>query len=590
MSVLQSQHSEVRYLKRKGLEEESRIIGNALRDQIRQYGVDCTYYKLDETFSRVFKKVIDENTILKRAYGYNITPDYTMSVDMITYADVQQDIFMMNKLGYSSNAEIDFAFDRIDFACALATKCGQLKEYKIDNTEIVEVVPDMVSDVVQYDSGDGVLSNDLYALSSHLFPYELGVGTSVPTYTCGILSGRLMALIPPYEYGKEYTLVCNPYEHTSFNVQFPVNSDLYRSLKYKIENDDYLETLVYLTYKVNKVNRGNGVLTSVLSGYLHGSVLFYDVDKLGKYVDLIRPAVGDIIEIDFPDDQNREKYEVTDCFDKQLTQDGINPLMHKYIWKCKARRYINSYEDNTPQSEADDRIEEVHKYNQAIDDYVSDEVSMYDKVGDRDVDAYNDLSGHHKQKVDVNEDAAYGGYDGITDVYDKEVPTPFHEKYDFIDDGTAIDLMRFEVGSRLLTNGYDLLFMTASGDFYEITTRATKLPSEHCMFEQDLQWLKATDSQLVYVNVEGDAFQIIDDGEASSGEVEICLNSLYDKTLDDTKPRSLDDIRLDKDDDGPLNKNFQNFYKFKGTRTYLWSDGKHLYVKFASNKTLCRVI
>jgi hypothetical protein len=35
MSVLQSQHNELRYLKRKGLEEESRIIGNALRDQIR---------------------------------------------------------------------------------------------------------------------------------------------------------------------------------------------------------------------------------------------------------------------------------------------------------------------------------------------------------------------------------------------------------------------------------------------------------------------------------------------------------------------------------------------------------------------------
>ena len=590
MSVLQSQHSEVRYLKRKGLEEESRIIGNALRDQIRQYGVDCTYYKLDETFSRVFKKVIDENTILKRAYGYNTTPDYTMSVDMITYADVQQDIFMMNKLGYSSNAEIDFNFDRIDFACALATKCGQLKEYKIDNAEIVEVVPDMVSDVIHYDNGDSVLSNDFYALSAHSFPYELGVGTSTPVYTCGVLSGRLMALIPPYEYGKEYTIVCNPYEHTDFNVQFPVNSDLYRSLKYKIENDDYLETLIYLTYKVNKVNRGNGVFTSVLSGYLHGSVLFYDVDKLGKYVDLIRPAVGDIIEIDFPDDKNREKYEVTDCFDKQLTQDGINPLMHKYIWKCKARRYINSYEDNAPQSEADDRIEEVHKYNQAVDDYVSNEVSMYDKVGDREVDAYNDLSGHHKHKVDVNEDAAYGGYDGVTDLYDKQIPTPLHEKYDFIDDGTAIDLMRFGVGSRLLTNGYDLVFMDDSGDYYQVTTRSTKLPSEHCMFEQDLRWLKATDSQLVYVNVEGDAFQIIDDGEASSNEIEICLNSLYDKTLDDTKPRSLDDIRLDKDEDGPLNKNFQNFYKFKGTRTYLWSDGKHLYVKFASNKALCRVI
>ena len=35
----------------------------------------------------------------------------------------------------------------------------------------------------------------------------------------------------------------------------------------------------------------------------------------------------------------------------------------------------------------------------------------------------------------------------------------------------------------------------------------------------------------------------------------MCLDSLYDKTLDDTKPRSLNDIRLDKEDDGQFNAN-----------------------------------
>jgi len=221
-----------------------------------------------------------------------------------------------------------------------------------------------------------------------------------------------------------------------------------------------------LTYRVDKVKRSAGTWANVLSGYVHGSILFYDIEKLGKYVDLIRPAVGDIIEIDFPDDKNREKYEVTDCFDKQLTQDGISPLMHKYIWKCKAKRYINSYEDNTPQSDADDRIQEVNKYNQAVDDIVSEKLSMYDKIGDREVSAYSDLSGAYTKKVDVNEDAAYGGYDGVIDEYDKQAPGPYYEKYDFIDDGTAVDLIRFGIGSRLLTNGYDLLFMTVDGSFY----------------------------------------------------------------------------------------------------------------------------
>lgn len=338
------------------------------------------------------------------------------------------------------NVEIDFHFDRIDFACALATKYGQFKEYKIKETPVNFKVPYLSS---------SALSNQEDELSDPRFPFEIGCNDVLPTYQCNMLSGRYRAMIPQYEYGKEYTIVCDPYEHTDFKVTFPVNDDLYRSLKYEIENDDYLETMIYLTYKVIDVNVDGKHHESILSGYVHGSVLFYDIDMLGKYVELIRPMVGDIVEIDFPDDKNREKYEITECYDKQLTQDGINPLLHKYIWKCKARRYTNSYEENTPQTEADDRVDEMHKYNSAVDEEVAEAVSMYDT-----------LSGN------VKEDAVYGGYDGLIDEYDKQAPGPYHEKYDFIDDGTAIDLIRFSIGSRLVTNGYDLLFMTSDGDFY----------------------------------------------------------------------------------------------------------------------------
>ena len=79
---------------------------------------------------------------MKRAYGYNITPDYTLSAHMITYAEMQSDIFLLNKIGVNPNSEIDFNFDKIDFACALAPKCGQLREYHIDENEVKCIVPD----------------------------------------------------------------------------------------------------------------------------------------------------------------------------------------------------------------------------------------------------------------------------------------------------------------------------------------------------------------------------------------------------------------------------------------------------------------
>ena len=95
MSVIQSTQQELRYFKRNNLLEESKVIGNCNKDLIRTFGLDCTYYKRDNSEFTDFKAIIDSNTILKRAYGYNITPDYHMSADMIVYPVAQADIFML---------------------------------------------------------------------------------------------------------------------------------------------------------------------------------------------------------------------------------------------------------------------------------------------------------------------------------------------------------------------------------------------------------------------------------------------------------------------------------------------------------------
>lgn len=606
MSVIQSQQKELRFLKRKALEQESRIIGNALRDQIRAYGVDCIYYKLNETGYTDFRNIVDYNTILRRAYGYNISPDYTMSVHMITYAEVQSDVFQLNKYGHVPNAEIDFNFDKIDFACALATKCGQLKEYQIDNEPVFCRVPINLDDsFFPFHIGcrpyDGQLSS---------FPVDSNISPALLQYHCEMLTGWFKTDIPKYEYNTisnavvssvlsngqlcnivldefdlsnkynmvsnivstiisndvpcevtiscfnthEYTVPCIPYQHTDFNVQFPANEDLYRSLKYEIQNDEYLETKIWLTYIVNKVKTATGETRSILSGYVHGSLLFFDIDMLGKYVNLIRPAIGDLIAIDFPSDTSREIYEITDCFDKQLTQDGISPLLHNYIWKCKAKRYVNAHEDNTPLNQDDAKVEERQKYDQLVDGIVADEVSTYDII-----------SG------DIKEDSVYGGYDSVIQSYDIQATHPTLDRYDYLDDGTAINLMVFKNKSKLVTNGYDLVFIDKHGTACNLTTCSTPFQENGCVIQQNLRWLKATDNQIAFVNIEGQTTTIAFNGFATKDEYEICLNSLYDKTLDVGEP---------------INEEKQSFFKFKGTRSYLWSDGLHLFAKLASDKDL----
>lgn len=163
---------------------------------------------------------------------------------------------------------------------------------------------------------------------------------------------------------------------------------------------------------------------------------------------MIHPEVGDIVTIDFPDDKNREQYEITDCYDKSLQQDGISPLLHKYIWKCKARRHIPAgNEVGLDYNEANERLEEKLKHDQVVAEEVAKKLSLYDT-----------LSG------DVKEDAVYGGYDGTMTEYDCKKPDPVkHAEYDYIGDPTCLDIVRFACGSRLVTNGYDLVFVVAPG-------------------------------------------------------------------------------------------------------------------------------
>ena len=545
-------------------------------DQIRLFGIDCIYHKLNTDVFGNFKAIVDQNVILKQAYGYNISPDYTCSAEMITLPEVQTDIFNLQKFGLRNDTEIDFHFDAKQFACDLATKCGQLKEYPIKELSIECVVPDHDYHVEVDEEGISSIVNNVKIVANvegkeissdvneDRFPYALGLGYN-ENYECGILTGKLSVAIDEYEYDKEYEIVCNPYEHGDFKVEIPKNESLYKSLTYEICNDDYLQTLIFLTFKVHKIKVSDDEYHSVLTGRIHGGVLFYDINKIGKYLELIHPEVGDIVTIDFPDDKNREQYEITDCYDKNLQQDGISPLLHKYVWKCKARRYVSSYDDEgIEKNEANERLEEKLKYDQTIAEEVAKDISMYDKLSE-----------------DVSEDAVYGGYEGVVNEYDHMKPNPYtHEKYDYLNDGTCLDIIRFGCGSRLVTNGYDLIFIQApvdennAGEGFIVSKMDHEQTVGDACFESGLRWMKATDDKIVFINIEGQANALVEDEVATQNEIQICLNDINEKTLDT----------------GEINQNGENFLKFKGCKTYLWATRDHLYAKLASNEQFYKLI
>ena len=77
------------------------------------HGIDCIYHKMDMSEFNNFKDIIDRNTILKKAYGYDITPDYNVSAEMVTFAEVDDDVFNLNKIGYKQNIDINIIFECI---------------------------------------------------------------------------------------------------------------------------------------------------------------------------------------------------------------------------------------------------------------------------------------------------------------------------------------------------------------------------------------------------------------------------------------------------------------------------------------------
>lgn len=539
MSVLQSTQPELRYLKRQNLKQEANIVGNWYRDIIRSYGIDVTYNKLDTSFFDDFHGTVDKNAIIRQAYGYNTQPDYSVSAHMLSYMEVENDIFQLNKFGLNPETTVNFYFDSTDFACDLACKLGQYQEVKIDETEIVCEVPDMTDEQI-----DGTY------VSSATFPYELGLGY-VEKFFCKDLSGKLYAQIDSYEYDAPKTVQCRVYEHSEMMRAFSANPSLYKAFKHQYQNDSYIDSMLKLTFTVHKTctgkdAHGKKIFKSILSGKLHGSMLFYDLNKVGKYIDKIHPEVGDLVTIDFPDDSNLEKYEITDCFDKQLTNDGISPLLHKYIWKCKARRYVNNFDD-VEQNEADSRLEEKVKLDNAIENKVKEAVELYTD----------------------GQDAVYGGYSNRNTEHDMmHIDQTKYEKYDWIEDGSAIDIMRFANGTRLVTTGYELLFVDSKMQATKIATEDDPILIDIGSYsEHGMKWLKASKDTLVFTNIEGKSYKIVEDFEVTDGQLTLQLDNLFEKTSNV----------------GEINKYSDNFYKFRNCRTLLFSDNDILYCKLESN-------
>lgn len=463
MSKIQKQHDELRFIEKNKLKEESRVIGNYYKDVIRAYGVDANYYKLKTPFPEIFSKIVSDNSLLKHAYGYEGNKDYSISAKVITYLEVENDIFELNKFGSIPSTEVNFYFENIDFATALASELGKFKEYKIKE-EFIQIE----FDDTEFD--------------------KLNIKKE---FASDILTGLVEIPLNDVEceLDKETTIQCDVIKVSAPHLDFPVNEDLYKSFNYHLGGKAADDIIVNFTFTVHQIENTNKF---VLNGMMKGAVLFRDLTLIGKYYQEIHPEVGDIVTIDFPDGRSREQFQITECTDKNITSDGLNPLLHRYIWKCKAKRYTPTkteifYEENLANKQVQEKID---LENAAMEEIV------------KQISEYNDW----------DDDKVYGGYErkqkfiDINDLEYNSKPIP----YSTIDDGTLIDIFAFANNCKLCTNGYDLYFKNSKDQAINVTEQYVEVNGKSIVTDGNIQFLKATDDLVIFNNIEDKAIKICD--------------------------------------------------------------------------------
>lgn len=141
-------------------------------------------------------------------------------------------------------------------------------------------------------------------------------------------------------------------------------------------------------------------------------------------------------------------------------------------------------------NEANERVEESLMEEQVMREEAAKKISVYED----------------------GQDKVYGGYDGTMTEYDKEtVHLKKRSTYEYLPSGMAIDLLEFENGTKLVTNGYDLTYVDSKGQATDIifdNKRRHAKELNGALYDEGLRYLKATDDIVVFVNLEGTSFTV----------------------------------------------------------------------------------
>lgn len=289
----------IQYSYRANLENEQKLQAGYFRECINHYGIPVTYFRYQTDFF-----ASPSGTSCNYTYGETPVSNYTVSGDFNIYMNIQEDNPFLKKFGMSTAVNSEIYFMRDEFEEEFRDKLG---------TPTTNIFTSYISgNVINNEcilSGN-IVNNDLSGYTSAY--------TSVPT---GSITGDFGFTF--IRYPKKYNdqIAYSP----SFTERY-VNGTLTGNLSGLVDIS------------------GNGII----AGYVSGALNYYNNIAVGNNPNFkIAPQPGDFIRLkEFDIDvDNNEEYEITEVMDKNLSPNGINPLLKRYIWKCSITRRMPSHEN-----------------------------------------------------------------------------------------------------------------------------------------------------------------------------------------------------------------------------------------------------
>lgn len=417
MAIIQQKERELRYGRLQNLQQEAAVSSNYMRDMIRAYGVDLRYYKLKCPYPEVFKPILDMNNLTMHAYGYDPTPEYEVETPLIAYWQFSDDTLVLNAYGVQPNRVAKCWIDATDFAIAFAKKLSEYKEYKVNADGEIELEFDNLADFME----------NINKLSLE-FHSDLFNGECSPVFTekqvkylCEAIGervgreGAFDAIDLPFDSeesssgessssggdsssgggGHEKEIRCAvpcrvKKVDDSYLATPHVVPDFWKGMKYEDFINDTFDP--YIKLHLDSIIFPRAESFKIVC-HFEGAIIFYDLNKVSKYLEFIKPDVGDVVSIPVYDHGDTvSRFEIVNIVGTKYNETYQNPFLRNYIYECDLRTYVSSGEQVPEERDAEKKYRKLNEL-----------INFADSEAGRKISIYKD----HEEDI-------YGGYDKIS--------------------------------------------------------------------------------------------------------------------------------------------------------------------------------